>query len=47
MTVQVISMSVNEARKQLFTHKGRTIIDGLPPTQDALDIQHVTVRDFQ
>ena len=31
--------SVNEARKQLFTQKGR-IIDGLPPTQAAL-LQHI------
>jgi len=33
---------VNEARKQLFTQKGRAI-DGLPPTQAAL-IQQLPIR---
>ena len=36
---------VNEARKHLFTQKGRQI-DGLPPTQDAL-IQHIKRATYQ
>ena len=35
----------NEARKHLFTQKGREI-DGLPPTQDAL-IQHIKRATYQ
>ena len=37
--------SVNQARKQLFTQKGRAI-DGLPPTQAAL-IQHIKRAAYQ
>ena len=37
--------SVNQARKQLFTQKGRTI-DGLPPTQTALT-QHTKRAAYQ
>ena len=37
--------SVNEARKQLFTQKGR-VMDGLPPTQAAL-IQHIKRAAYQ
>ena len=37
--------SVNQARKQLFSKKGRAI-DGLPPTQDAL-IQHTKTAAYQ
>ena len=37
--------SINEARKQLFTQKGRAI-DGLPPTQAAF-IQHIMRAVFQ
>lgn len=37
--------SVNQARKQLFTQKGRTI-DGIPPTQAAL-IQHTKRAAYQ
>jgi hypothetical protein len=36
---------VNEARKQLFTQKGRAI-DGLPPTQAAL-VQHIKRAAYQ
>ena len=36
---------VNEARKQLFTQKGRAI-DGLPPTQAAL-ILHIKRATYQ
>ena len=38
-------LGVNEARKQLFTQKGRTI-DGLHPTQAAL-IQHIKRTAYQ
>ena len=43
--VLLTSSQLNEARKQLFTQKGRTI-DGLPPTQAAL-IQHIKRATYQ